>query len=152
MCIRDSPEGGAACLVLASLLYAQDEALGLQALTAMLDGNAVKGPPVWDEKGPAEVDVASFKQKWGKDAGQDHVPRSYVQGTSADEGYLLGQPPYVIKLKARDEEKGTAQVLVYSTGADHARPVTLKRNDKGVWQATDWSSLLLNVRAPKKKD
>jgi hypothetical protein len=74
-----------------------------------------------------------------------------VQGTNAEEGYALGQPPYVIKLKARDEDKGTAQVLVYSTGADHARPVTLKRNDKGVWQATDWAALLLNVRAPKPK-
>ena len=151
--IRDAmavhPEGGAACLVLAGLLYAQDEALGLQAITAMLDPSAAKGPAVWEGLGPVEVDVARFHDQWSKAASHDHVPRSYVQGTSPDQGYALGQPPYVVRLKARDEEKGTAQVLVYSTGADHARAVTLKRNDKGIWQATEWNALLADVKPAK---
>ncbi len=34
------------------------------------------------------------------------------------------------------------------TGAATPRPVTLKRNDRGVWKAYEWSSLLVGVRPP----
>ncbi|WP_167882958.1 DUF6935 domain-containing protein [Leptospira barantonii] len=38
------------------------------------------------------------------------------------------------------------------SGADTPRPVTLKKNAKGVWKAREFSSLLVGIKKPASKN
>ena len=41
-----------------------------------------------------------------------------------------------------------AKLFVFSSGADSPRPVTVKKNNRGLWKATSYSSLDVGVRPP----
>ena len=41
-----------------------------------------------------------------------------------------------------------AKVFVWSSGADSPRPLTLIKNNRGLWKATNWSSLTVGIRPP----
>jgi hypothetical protein len=144
-----TPEGGAVIMVLALMKYAEDQQVGLQFLTVAVDQEAVdasadvyKGKTIHNAKARFIRDQLSQKP---------YVPHSYVQGTSPGSGYQHGPAPLVFRLKEQPNDvQGTkARMFVHSTGADSARPVALLRNDKGIWKAREWSSLLLGVRAPE---
>jgi len=47
-----------------------------------------------------------------------------------------------------NRETGQYKVSVTCSGAELPRPVTLKKNDKGLWKASEWSSLLVGVIPP----
>jgi hypothetical protein len=47
-----------------------------------------------------------------------------------------------------DPETGTFKVFITSSGASSPRPVTVKRNDKGIWKAYEWSTLIVGVEPP----
>jgi len=38
------------------------------------------------------------------------------------------------------------------SGADSPRPITLTRNNKGIWKASSWHSLLVTIKAPLFQD
>lgn len=66
----------------------------------------------------------------------DHVSRSYTAGSSPANGYVVNENEDVL-VRFRPQEKavgsiesGIYKVFVWSTGADSARPLTLKRNSK----------------------
>ncbi len=143
------PEGGAAYMVLAGLMYAQDETLGLQAITSMMEGDKLTGPAVYKDKGLPAEQVTRLSERWGSPGGKAYVPRSYVQDTHQDDGYVLPQPPYVVKVRLSQQDKGVAKVLVWSTGAQTPRPLTLVKDDAGVWKVRDFQALLQDVKPPK---
>ncbi len=47
-----------------------------------------------------------------------------------------------------NRETGQYKVFVACSGAELPRPVTLKKNDQGLWKASEWSSLLVGVMPP----
>jgi hypothetical protein len=47
-----------------------------------------------------------------------------------------------------DIDANTVKVFVKCTGADSPRPITLVKNDKGIWKAKEFSSLLVGIKAP----
>ena len=51
-----------------------------------------------------------------------------------------------------DASEGRLKVFVASSGAASPRPVTLQRNNRGLWKAVEWSSLTLGVAAPSSED
>lgn len=148
--IARTPEGGAATLVVALIAYAGDEALGRECLTIAVDrGNLQEGAQGY--KGwqlPANVLQRVGLQITGK----EYLPRSYIKGATPENGYTLPAPPYVIECSdnpySGDRETGQYKVFVACSGADSPRPVTLKRNDKGFWKASEWSSLIVGVKPP----
>jgi hypothetical protein len=83
---------------------------------------------------------------------RSYIPRSYIQGTTPRNGYRLPEAPYRFEFAhnpySGDEASGAYKVFLVSSGADSARPVSLRRKEGGLWKAWEWSSLLVGVRPP----
>ncbi len=146
--IATTPEGGAAILVLAFIAYAQDVALGTRFLTVALDQRELTdGPNGYKGKQPGKAVLQNARDRIGR---APWIARSYVQGTGAANAYALPAGPW--RLSGREQPGDVAgdraKTFVRSTGADTPRPVHLKRNERGHWKATNWSSLEVGVRAP----
>lgn len=145
-----TPQGGAVMMVLALQAYVRDPALGWPCLAIAVDRSRLQegatGYQGW-ELIPAERSRITSRLK-----GQAHLPWSYILGTSPEEGYRLPAPPYRLEcsdnLYSGSLEAGSYKVFVRCSGAASPRPVTLKRNDRGLWKAYEWSSLLLGVIKP----
>jgi hypothetical protein len=154
--IATTPQGGAAAFVVALLKYAEEPKSGEAFLTIAIDGKwlvnkstGYKGKTV----GPRYLQALKMRI-----ADKPYVARSYVQGTTPENGYALPEFPLTIKVleQAGDAAQnaknaangGLVKVFVYSTGADSPRPMQVNKNDKGIWKAYSWSSLEVGVRPP----
>ena len=148
--VADTPQGGAAVLTVALLLYAQDQVLGDQALTVAVDREqlqeAADGYRGW------QVRKRALQLIRRQILDSPYIPRSYFLGTFPENGYQLPDPPLCIECRSGpysgDVDSNTYKIYVTSSGASSARPVTLHRNQRGFWKAYEWSSLLLGVRPP----
>lgn len=146
-----TPHGGAAMFVLALVAYAQDPRGAEAFLTVMLRSDLLDDDREgYRNKRPRRARRLDFESRI---AGHPEIARSYVQGTSAADGYALKAGPWVVRVRvtAQSVEGETrAKVFVWSTGADSARPITVERNANGVWKAAEWSSLEVGVRGAAK--
>jgi hypothetical protein len=148
--LATTPEGGAAIMVVALWLYAEEEALGRPCLTLAVDSallQAGAGGYQGRELRPRGLTLIRTQLRERK-----HVPRSYIKGATPANGYALPPAPYTIEASRNpysgNEDTGQVKVFVTCSGADSPRPVTLRRDDHGVWKAYEWSSLLSGVRPP----
>lgn len=147
--ISDTPEGGAAFFVLAMYLQSQESDLALPALTIALDAGQLKS----DARGYRNYSPANsyndFLYRYLKQA--PYIARSYFSGADPENQYAVSGTDMVIKLQRNryseisDDE---IKVFVYSSGADTPRPITMKRNNRGIWKTVNASSLFVGVRAP----
>ena len=152
--LAQTPEGGAVIMVLALYLYAKepDSELANHALTISVDRSRLRevtdGYKGW---GILAIDFQRIQRQL-----RDKVwtPRSYFAGTGPQAGYRLPAPPYKFEVSdnphSGDADSGVYKVFVRSSGAASPRPVTLKRNNRGVWKALEFNSLLMGVIPPKK--
>ena len=148
-----TPQGGAAMMVVALLVYVEDEELGQQCLTVAVDRGRLsegsKGYKGW------QLSNRDLRFLHGQLAGKAYLPQSYVAGTTPEGGYQLAAPPYKIKCTdnqySGDIASGMYKVFVACSGAATPRPVTVKVNDKGIWKALEWSSLIVGIQPPAKQ-
>lgn len=148
--VAKEPAGGAAMFCVAMLVYTKDEKLGQACLAIAVDqGRLAAGDHGHQGKQLAPRDLQQMQRQVGE---APHIARSYVEDTDPAAGYKLPPPPLKIELNGdeREVDADRTKVFVYSTGADSARPITLRRNDKGFWKADEWSSLIVGVKAPPK--
>ncbi len=151
--LAKSPEGGAAVFVAAMLVYAQDPTLGRQCLIIASDKSLLRASSNSGYKGFDFGNNSDYliKQMDNK----KYLPNSYIQGTSVSNAYALGKPPYKIRCFTNPysgkAEDGQIKVFVNCTGASSDRPITLVRNEQGVWKTKEFSSLVVGVQAPKQK-
>ncbi|MCO5168272.1 MAG: hypothetical protein M9894_18175 [Planctomycetes bacterium] len=144
--LAGTPRGGAAMFVTAMILYVQNEKLGLECLTIAVDQDMlVDGDKGYRNKQLRNAALSSLKSNLGP---RPYLPNSYVDGTSHESGYVLPQGPLKIRFKTEEDHGDRSKVFVYCSGADMARPITLKVNDKGAWKAWEWSSLEVGIRKP----
>ena len=142
-----TPQGGAAMLVVALLLHAEDETLGGQCLAAAVAAERLAegggGYQGW------RLRRSDLQRNHEQIKNQPYLPRSYIQGTRPDDGYELPAPPYTCEFSANrysgDPTEGRFKLFVACSGAPTPRPVTVRRNALGVWQAYEWSSLIVGV-------
>jgi hypothetical protein len=84
-----------------------------------------------------------------------YCSRGHVAGATPDNNYALPdsnrltvefrqQQKYVGKV-----EDGDYKVFVKTSGADSARPMRMKRNEKGIWKTAEWSSFAVGCKKPK---
>jgi Domain of unknown function (DUF6935) len=147
--------GGAAAFVVAALVYADDPELGLACLTiALADSERHESDDPGNYRGllPSHLDRQAFAERWGREDRQ-HVPRSYVQGTSPDDGYALPAEPLTILVlrQASDQElspEDGLRLFVTCSGAASPRPLRLVRDPRGRWKVKEWSSLMVGVELP----
>jgi hypothetical protein len=148
--IAATPEGGAAAMVVALLAYAEGKQLGQECLAcAVARSRLVDGAQGYKGR---QLSNASLQRIDAQIRGRDYLLRSYVSGTTPENGYLLSSPPYTIEClrnpHSGDPASGKCKVFVVSSGADSPRPVTLAVNENGIWKAMEWSSLIVGVRPP----
>lgn len=145
-----SPQGGAAMLVLALLLYAEKGDLGSQCLSVAVDANRLteskSGYQGWQlHKRELQLIEQQIKR-------QAFLPRSYLSGCTPENGYALPDAPYAIECSSNpysgDEASGEFKVFVKCSGAASPRPVSLRRDPQGLWKAREWSSLLVGIMDP----
>lgn len=80
---------------------------------------------------------------------------SYVKGATPDNGYLVPDimnfevDTYFQPGEEPKEDSTRIRMFVKCSGADSARPVQMKRDDKGEWRMFEWSSLCVGMRPPK---
>jgi hypothetical protein len=149
--IARTPQGGAATMILALLAFAEDASLGQACLAAAVaPERLVEGRAGYGGHGLGVRDLQLIQMQIGN---QPHIPRSYVQGAIPENGYALPDPPYPFAFQSNphsgDEASGEYKVFIVSSGADSARPLTLRRDEEGIWRAREWSSLLVGVRQPE---
>jgi len=151
--VAQTPQGGAAVMALALLLYAQDETLGRQCLAVAVDRERLqegpKGYKGW------ELRVADSQLIHSQVAGRAYMLCSYIKGATPENGYELGSAPYEFEFSdnpySGDVESGQYKVFAHTSGAAHPRPVTVRRNNRGLWKAYEWSSLLMGVIKPARQ-
>lgn len=144
-----TPEGGAAIFALALMVYAKDPALGALCVLVSVrhdllddDSAGYKGKRL---RRARTIDLES------RIGARPHIARSYAQATTPADGYALPVGPITVRVRQQPNsvESGVrARMFVWSTGADTPRPISLERNDNGIWKAFEWSSLEVDVRPP----
>ena len=151
--IAHTPEGGAAMIILALLAYASDEEMGRQCLTVAVDRSGLQESPTgykgWQLRTSRVQLLASQLAK------QRYIPRSYIQGATPENQYTLPAPPVVLDLShnrySGDRDGDEFKVYVTCSGAASPRPITLRKNDRGIWKASEWSSLIVGIQAPPRE-
>lgn len=147
--VATTPEGGAAATVAALLAFSHSPEVGLQCLTLILDqGSVIRGDVIrgYAPNGSImyHVNRISGYQMW------PFLGFAYLKGARAEQDYAV-RPPYRI-VTSRQRNSGTdasGQVKVFvECDGFRARPIGLRRNDKGIWKPYEMSSLFLNVQAP----
>lgn len=154
--LRDSiakdPRGGYAAFICAMLIYGQNKDLGLKCMTLTLDQSLLtKGgsSPVYKGYSPNNDAMYLIRQI-------DKYPwlgAIYVDGTSVEKDYVLpAKGPYVIRFNQltldRDDE---VRLYAFTASGNLPRPITLKKNDKGIWKALNISSVVVGPsKLPKK--
>lgn len=148
--IAQTPQGGAAMFVVSMLLYEQDPELGMKAFTISLDrqklykdNNGYKG---YMPDRTFQNNVKSYF------APRMYIGRSYILGTSPEKGYRLAESPHNMQFSTNihsEQPDGSMRVFIKSSGADSPRPVTLKKNNRGIWKVSNYSSLFMGMRSPK---
>ena len=148
--VATTPQGGAAMLVIALLLYAKNEDLGRQCLTVAADRDRLQEGPGgyrnWELRA-RDMRLIDMQIK-----AMPHLPRSYIQGATPENGYRLPDPPYRFRFDPNpyggDPAAGLFKAFLECSGASNPRPVMLRRNDKGLWKGCEWSSLIVGIREP----
>jgi hypothetical protein len=151
-----TPEGGAVCFVLAMLVYEQDRVLGLSCFTVTLDNSPAmlmdnQQTPSYKGKSPSRSTLYLIERLQGK----PWISRSYIKGTTPQEGYRLQKDGLVLQIGRNPYsviDDRTIKVFVNSSGAASPRPIRMAKNDAGIWKVAEFSSLVVDVQAPLQGD
>lgn len=150
--LATTPEGGAAMLWMALATLGQDRQLGMQFLTIALDQQNLRKGNIYKGYAPA----GSIQYHLDRLASRSvdvwtYLPFAYVKGSSPDNDYQTN-PPYTLEFSRNDysgqERDGKVKVFLAVYGVT-PRPITMHRNDKGIWKAYELSSMFLDVAAPE---
>lgn len=149
-----TPQGGAAMMVVALLLHAEDQELGQRCLTVAVDrGRLVEGSQGYKGWQLRRGDLSRITSQLAR---QPYVPQSYIEGATPENGYQLPAPPCRMAFSdnphSGDAEAGPYKVFTACSGASSPRPVTVKRNNRGIWKASEWSSLIVGIMAPAQNE
>jgi hypothetical protein len=167
-----TPEGGALLFAVAQYIYTNvDDRLGTQCLTLILDASHVAGParvnqiagPLraatnarWRGHQPEPRVLRDMNARCGRHKNvrfdKSHLPRSLFLGTSPENGYAppTERPLAVLVKRQRADAGEPGKIFLHCTGSDLPKPVRMRRNQKGVWKALEWSSLQASVRPPRR--
>jgi hypothetical protein len=148
--LAGTPQGGAALMIVALLLHVEDVELGQSCLALAVDeSRLVEGAKGFDgwQLGNRDLQLVQMQLN-----GQPYLPQSYVLGATPENGYRLPDGPYRFAFAPNpysgDPAAGEYKVFVVCSGAASPRPVTLRRDERGLWRAREWSSLLVGVQEP----
>jgi hypothetical protein len=148
----ETPEGAAAMFLLALKIYTQKPELGKQCFVVIVDrkllreGNVYKGFAIFNS------DMSLIKSQMNKNK---LIPNSYIKGSKTATNYAVNLP-YVYEFSKNkysgDKSKGEYKLFVACSGASSPRPMSFRRNNRGIWKVTNWSSVLVGIAKPEIDD
>lgn len=145
-----TPEGGAAMFIIALKMYAENPHEGLKCLIIQREINDLIVSGEEDSYAGYALPGCELSLIKTQLCRQPYIPNSYIMGTTAENDYKIpeGELQFDISINpySGNPDSGKLKVFVRSTGADTARPVQVSRNSKGIWKATEYSSLIVGVR------
>ncbi len=143
-----TPEGGAALAVLALVAWTQDQPLGEEFLALAAAPECTSAAPGRTSRVLRARERALLRSRLGE---YGYLPYAYLLGSTPANRYAM--PPLPLRVSARatpSAEAGRVIVLVDCSGAEAPRPVTMTRDEAGLWRARDWSALLAPVQEPER--
>jgi hypothetical protein len=162
LCTR--PEGAMACFVIAMQVWSTNEDLGLQCLALILDksllGETINMRPAFHRPGVEGWQIGGeFMELMGSAGFQRSkafAARTYVLGTTKDNGYALPPAPYryYVRKHKTPAREGEWRGFLNTTGneAGGAYPFIMKVNSRGVWKMLQASSFFVGYVPPPKDD
>lgn len=112
--------------------------------TAML--NFLRGPNVMSAR-----DISFLTERMTQNNKAGFLGASYLNGATPQNDYTPAEP-YVITISENPysyEMQGCAKLFVKSGGGDSPRSVTMRQAKDNKWYLWEYSSLLLDIRAPE---
>ena len=148
--IATSPEGGAAMFLLALKIYADNPKLGEKCLVIAVHKSLLKEGKTYKGYKLADEDMDLIKRNIENNK---LIPNSYIVGATPENGYSV-KLPYEYDLSVNLIGKGEAgtKVMVKSSGASNKRAVFVKKNNRGYWKATVWTTVLADIKPPAEDD
>ena len=149
--IADTPEGGATMFIIALKLYNDVPEIGEQCLVIVADRSRLVQGTTYKGFSLTKTDMNSINRQLGQ---YPYVVNSYFKGVSPENGYTHRFPTQIdfsSNAYSGSKEEGNFKVFVKCYGADNSRPIRTIRNDKGIWKASEWSSIIMGIRPPVKK-
>lgn len=145
--IADTPEGGATIMLLALKIYETNKELGSQCLVIAVHRKLLRKGSVYKGYDILRTDKQLIKMQLGR---SPYLNNSYIKGSSPKNGYKV-KLPYVYEFSSNPYSKGsdgvTYKIFVKCSGADSPRPITLTKNNRGIWKASSWSSVLVGIKS-----
>ena len=83
-----------------------------------------------------------------RDPKQQHIFRSFAEGTSPDNDYSMDPNNYRLMMGELVESTGYLRLFLYSSGSDSPRPIWVKQFDDGLWYVINVVSTYAGVREP----
>ena len=135
-----TPFDTAAMTVAALSVYALSKDIAVSML------NHLRGP---NTMSPRDVSFLADRMSQNKKAG--FLGASYFNGAGPGNDYTPPKPHTVTAAENPYSyaNQGYATLYIKSGGADSPRPVTLRQAKDGKWFLWEYSSLLLDIRAPE---
>ena len=83
-----------------------------------------------------------------RDPKQQHIFRSFAEGTSPENDYSMDPNNYRLMMGELVESTGYLRLFLYSSGSDSPRPIWVKQFDDGLWYVINVVSTYAGVREP----
>ena len=148
--VATTPEGGATMFLLALKIYADNPKLGEKCLVVtvhkslLVEGKTYKGYALKKE----DMDLIKRNIENNK-----LIPNSYILGSNPENGYRVKLPyKYDLSVNLIGKSEAGTKVMVKSSGATNKRFITVKKNNRGYWKATIWTTVLADIKPPVDDD
>jgi len=148
--LATNPKGGYAMFVAAMLTYVKNKDLGTKFFTLIMDMDALSRNPGNPLNVQGYVPNANALYLVRQLDSRLYLPAIYLAGTSVDNGYSYSLPASIEFRQATVRNAETVTLYALTTGGNSARPITLRKNDKGIWKAAEFSSVFVGAsRVPQ---
>ncbi|MFN3604958.1 MAG: DUF6935 domain-containing protein [Leptonema sp. (in: bacteria)] len=145
--IANTPEGGATIFLIACQIYVTNKELGKQAITIAYDLSELSKGNWYKGYEPSN----SQKYYINRLDSRPYLPFAYIKGATPENEYKIDLPYEFIFVRNQysgDESSGRIKIFIKTYGV-MPRPISLIRNDKGIWKVKESSSIFVDVQAPK---
>ena len=108
--------------------------------------NALKGPVPMNQR-----DISFLNDRMRQNSKAGFIGESYFVGATPQNEYTPSQP-YTIIVSENPysyDQQGYVKLFIKSGGADSGRPITMRQAKDGRWYLWEYSSMLLDIRAPE---
>jgi len=150
--LAKTPLGGATLFIHALMVWVDKPKFGEAMLTIALARNKLAKGSAY--KGFKPGRSATRKLVYAKR--KPYCIRGFASGSRHTNGYKLDRSAITLRFRTQKNWTGSVAGGKYKVFACHAgrsscAPMTLRRNSRGVWKVSEWSSLVMGCRPPVTK-